>query len=394
MRIDAGLRIASALCVLFASTTPADAQGTLSDVIEFLMTNQAVATGAPERDKAAAAQASDTITRALLVNLTTVPIAATSGGFLYRLNPQLGTVERATQSFGAFFVERALTAGRGQASIGAAATVSSFNRLDGKELRDGTLITTANQFRDEPQPFDTESLTLRVRSSSVTLLGSVGVTDRLEIGAAVPFAQVTIDGERLNVYRGQPFVQATGTGTANGIADVALRAKYMFFSSREAGIAAAGEVRLPTGDEKNLLGAGSTGWRLTAVGSFERGPLSLHGNGGFGRGGISNELSFGAAVSYAPGSRVTLTGEMLARHVSELGHIALAAAPHPTSTDPPVDTLRLVAGESGTTLTRAVAGIKWNVAGTLVVGGHVQWALNSSGLTSALTPTVTVEYAH
>src|SRR5687768_15320523 len=85
------------------------AQTTVSDIVGFLVTNQSIPTGDSDRDRAAAEAARDTITRALIVNLTSVPIATSSSGFLYRLNPQLGTVERATESFGAFFVERAFS---------------------------------------------------------------------------------------------------------------------------------------------------------------------------------------------------------------------------------------------------------------------------------------------
>jgi hypothetical protein len=381
----------AAVLLLLAAASPVRAQGTLNDVIAFLMTNQAVPTADFDRDRAAAAQASDTLTRALLVNLTSVPIASSSSGFLYRLNPQLGTVERATQSFGSFFVERALTPGRGRASLGVSATVSSFDQLDGLPLRDGTLITIANQFRDEPAPFDTEALTLRVRSSTMTVLGSIGVTDRLEIGAAVPFARLTIDGQRVNVYRGQPFVQASASGTASGIADIAMRAKYTVLAMSGGGIAAAGEFRLPTGDEENLLGAGSAAWRALAIASLDRGPFSLHANGGIVRGGISDETTFAAAASFAPRPRLTISGELLTRHVSELRRMALAGAPHPRISG--VDTLRLVAGDSSSALTSAITGVKWNVAGTLVLGGHVRWALTDAGLTSSIVPTVTLEYA-
>jgi hypothetical protein len=45
-------------------------------------------------------------------------------------------------------------------SVGISATTSEFGRLNGQDLRDGSLITIANTFRDEPAPFDTESLTL------------------------------------------------------------------------------------------------------------------------------------------------------------------------------------------------------------------------------------------
>src|ERR1700736_4304485 len=89
----------------------AQAQQSVSEVLTFLVTNQTVATGNFERDRAAAQATSDTISRALLANLATLPVTASSGAFVYRLNPELGTVERATPSFGPFFVERALTAG-------------------------------------------------------------------------------------------------------------------------------------------------------------------------------------------------------------------------------------------------------------------------------------------
>src|SRR5918992_88598 len=124
------------------------AQSTVTEIVSFLVTNQAVRTGAPERDREAAEITRDTITRALLLNLTSVPIATSSSGFLYRLNPQLGTVERATGSFGGYFVERALTAGHGRASFGVSASTTSFDRLDDEELRSGTLLTFAAQLRD------------------------------------------------------------------------------------------------------------------------------------------------------------------------------------------------------------------------------------------------------
>jgi hypothetical protein len=379
--------------VMALGTADAHAQGTLSDVVAFLMTNQAIPTEDFERDREAAEAAGDTIARALLVNLTSVPIATSSGGFLYRLNPELGTVQRASESFGAFFTERALTPGRGRASFGVSATTSEFNRLNGHDLRDGSLLTIANTFRDEPAPFDTESLTLNLRTSTMTLLASVGVTDRLEIGGAVPFVRLTLDGQRLNVYRGTPLVQASASGTASGIADVAVRAKYTLVSGPGGGVAAAAEVRLPTGDETNLLGAGSTSWRVMGVGSVDQGRVGLHGNAGMVRGGISNEFTFAGALSLAVQPRVTISAEFFGRHVSELRDLILVAEPHPTIVDPPVDTLRLSAGPSGTTLLTALTGIKWNVTGTLVLGGHIAWPMAERGLTAAITPTVALEYA-
>ena len=94
----------------------ARAQSTVADTLTFLMTNQSVATGSVARDQAAAQAASNTIRRALLSSLATLPVTSSTGSFTYHLNPELGTAERADRTFGPFFVERALTIGRNQAS--------------------------------------------------------------------------------------------------------------------------------------------------------------------------------------------------------------------------------------------------------------------------------------
>ena len=117
---------------------PASAQ-TVSDVLDFLVTGHSVETGSVERDAAAAAATSLTISRALLANLATLPVTTSSGGFVYRFHPELGTVQRATTSFGPFFVERAAAPGHGAGSIGLTLQSWRFTALDGRSLRDGTL---------------------------------------------------------------------------------------------------------------------------------------------------------------------------------------------------------------------------------------------------------------
>ena len=383
-----GILVATAALVL--APARGDAQDTVTEIVSFLVTNQAIPTGDFERDRQAAEIASDTINRALLVNLTSVPIATSSSGFLYRLNPQLGTVERATDSFGAFFIERALTPGDGRASLGFSASMSTFDQLDGVALREGTFLTTANRFTDEAAPFDTDSLTLRVRTETLTVFGSVGLTDRLEIGAAVPMVRLTLEGQRVNVYYGQTGLQASASATASGIADAAVRAKYTLISLQGGGAAIAGEVRLPTGNEENLLGAGSASFRVFGIGALERGPLMLSANSGIIRGGTSDELTFGAGAAVAAHRRVSLTLEFLARHISELRPIQLSAQPHPTLAD--VQTLRLIGGEPGRLVAGGVTGFKWNPGGTIVFGAHVRWNFTTSGLTAPITPAVALEY--
>jgi Putative MetA-pathway of phenol degradation len=362
-----------------------------TDIVGFLMLNQAVPTADFERYRAAADAARQTIVNALLVNLASVPLSTSSGGFVYRINELLGTAERAGDTFGPFFVERALTPGKGHPSFGLSASSTSFTELDGKKLRDGSLLTISNQFRDEPTPFDTERLTLKIRTSGMTLFGSVPVTDHFELGAALPLVRLELDGARVTVHRGTTLAQAGAEATASGVGDLALRGKYVLFDEEGFGIAAAGELRAPTGDRDNLLGAGKAGYRVSGLASYEPSNVAIHLNLGVAGGGVSNEISLGAAGLVAVSPRVTLSGEMLARRVSELRDLDLVAAPHPTIAG--VDTYRLATGKGDNTAVQLVTGIKWNVARTMVVGGHVRWSANHSGLTATLTPTVAFEYA-
>src|SRR5262245_47954440 len=117
-RALAHLRMASFLLAFSASpavTRPASAQ-TLNDVLSFLLTNRSIQTDDVVRDQAAAAATRDAISRFVVNELGTLPVSSSSGGFTYRLEPELGTTLRSSNSFGPFFTERSLTAGAHQIS--------------------------------------------------------------------------------------------------------------------------------------------------------------------------------------------------------------------------------------------------------------------------------------
>ena len=189
MTADRVARLFTVIACVLMGAPPASAQS-VSDILLFLLTNESVPTGSAARDRAAAAATGDTISRALITSLATLPVPTSSSGFVYRLNPELGTVERRTSGFGPSFVERAQPVGRGQASFGITFQHLRIDSLDGRNLRDGSFVTTANEFPDEAAPFDVDQLTLAVDASIATLYGGVGVTDRLEVGFAAPLVQL------------------------------------------------------------------------------------------------------------------------------------------------------------------------------------------------------------
>jgi hypothetical protein len=376
--------------ILCAALTPAAYAQSVSDVLTFLVTNQGVQTGSVERDRAAAQAASSTISRALLANLATLPVASSSSSFVYRLNPELGTLERASQNFGPFFVERALTAGKGQVSLGLTFQQLRFTSLDGRDLRDGSLVTTANQFTDESTPFDVDRLTLAIDASVATFYGNVGVTDRLEVGFAAPLVSLAMDGSRVNTYRGREFTQATAQARSVGLADVVVRAKFTPYREAGAAIAGAVDVRLPTGRTEDLLGTGTRSVKMSAIGSLESGRLSTHANFGVTVGGLASELSYGAALAAAASSRVTMIGELLGRVIDASGGIVPVAAPHPTLRG--VQTIRLTPDGTRLSVISVVPGIKWNLSATWVLAANVTVPLTNNGLTAPFTPFVGLDY--
>jgi hypothetical protein len=386
-----------ALCSVLTTAiwlTPAAAiaqDASVRDVLAFLVTNQSVKTEEFVKDQAAAQATSDTIARALLVEVATLPISSSSGGFTYQLNSTLGTMERVSDTFGTFFIDRAVTTGRGQASFGVTYRYASFDRLDGRDLTSGTLVTIANKFRDESNPFDVETLSLHLQSSMLTFVGNFGVTSRFDLGAAIPIVTLRLNGQRTDIYRGATLVQARGSAVSSGLADIAIRAKYQLVRAGAQGLAAGVEVKLPTGAEENLRGTGKTAVKVSAIGSAGNGPFETHFNLALTEGGVSREIGYGGAVSVAAGSRLTLSGELLARRIEALSSIQEVAEPHPTFRD--VDTIRLLPfGTNGTT-SIAVAGMKWNVTGTLLLNANVLVPLSDRGLRSGVVPSVSLDYA-
>jgi hypothetical protein len=379
------------LLVWIAPAVPALAQEPLTDLLSFLLTNQSVPTGDFVKDTEAALVTRDTMTRLLLVELATLPISTSSAGFAYRLNPALGTVERASESFGPFFTERSLTAGRGQASFGAAFTTMRFTHLDDRDLRDGQFVSSGNQFRDEPEPFDIETLTLDLESRTVTFFGNVGVTDRLDVSVAVPLVSMSLSGVRWNTYRGASLLQASADGQASGFGDIAVRTKYRLAGARETGVAVVGGGGPPTSRSGEPLGAGRASWRGMLVGSAERGRVSAHVNGGLSVGGLSNEQHYRGALTVSASPHVTLIGELLGRRIEDAGRVSVARASHPSIVG--VDTLRLVTDDASTHTTVAVTGVKWNLAQALILSGNLSVPLTTRGLRPRLTALVGLDYA-
>jgi hypothetical protein len=374
---------------LLGSAGSAHAQQTISDVLSFLVTNRTIPTDDFERDEQAAIATRDTISKLLVLELATLP-SSSGGGFAYRLEPSLGTVTRASDSFGPLFTERVLVAGQGRAALGLSYRSTRFEDIDGRSLRDGTLVSTASTFRGDPAPFDIETVSLRIRTDTMTLNGTLGVTDRLDVSAGIPFIRLTLDGERVDTYRGRQLLQATASAATSGLGDVVLRGKFNVLRLGASGLALGGEARLPTGREEDLLGAGRASFTPRFVGSYEQDRVGIHGEVGYTFRGVSEAVSYAAAFTAVATPRLTLVGELLGRRLKGVGRLTETTLPHPRLTG--VDTIRLTSSDETSDRLVAVAGFKWNVASTWLLTANVLRPLTDVGLNARWVPSVTLDY--
>jgi hypothetical protein len=394
-RLRCSTAVRPALAIVFLTVSglsePLHAQEPLSTVLDLLLTNRAVVTGDPTADERAAQATSDTITRSVLAELSNLPVSSSPAGFVYQLNPTLGTIERVTNSFGAFFTERALTSGRNRLSFGLAFREARFSELDGRDLRDGSFVTTANQFADEPGPFDLETLVLRTTMRSVTAYGIYGAASRVDVGVAVPFVRLSLEGERQNLYRGQRFLQASANASTSGLGDVSIPVKVKLLDRGAGRVAVGTTVRLPTGDEEDLLGGGEAAVRVLMIGSVEQGAFAAHGNFGLSRGGFTRGFDYAGAVTVAASQYLTLVGELFGRRLSDLGRITEVTQPHPSIRG--VNTLRLLPTGPVNQSAFVVMGAKWNLAGTWLLSASVILPITNTGLVSRVQPVIGLEHS-
>ena len=366
------------LIVTAAWPSPARAQQSASDVLSFLLINRSVVTGDFARDEVAAAATRDALVAFVLAELSTLPTSSPAGGFTYRLDPSLGTSVRSSDSFGPFFLQRSLTGGRRQISFGLISSYGTFDGIDGRSLRDGTLVATGARIVGDVEPFDAETLTLRIQTSTTTVVGHAGLTDRLDLDAAVPFLMVRLTGSRIDTYRGTAVVQATAAAVSSGIGDVRLGAKYNAFRDGGSGLALTGEITLPTGDTAELRGSGVTVFTPRVIGSLEIRRIGLHGNLGYEVGRPATQIHGGGAMTIAVSPRLTVITEALGQRVSSGGQLVELVEPHPLLSG--IETIRLSSVDAATTRAQLVAGVRWNLAARGLLGVNVLKPLTTAGL--------------
>ena len=362
---------------------------------------------------------------ALASQLAAVPLPSPASGFTYTFDSSLGVFKRSTQSFGPILSDRADTVGRHKLSIGFNFQHFNFDSIDGVGLGSVPVVFThdnpaAGTGRDD---LVVTSNRIEVELGQFTAFLNYGLFDRLDISLAIPVVSVDLAATSIaSIQRigttnpathffgeggGDYGTSATfaAEGSSTGIGDMIFRLKGTVYKEGSTALALGGEVRLPTGDEENLLGSGATGLAPFLVFSSSHKTFSPHvmiayqwngdsvlaGDVGRGtKGDLPDQLFYQVGADLGVTKRLTLAVDLLGRTVIDGQRMA-------------GDTFAALDGRSTFTNVRfetasfnvvnGAVGIKFNPAGNLLVDVNVLFKLNDAGLRDRITPLVGFEYS-
>ena len=350
-----------------------------------------------------APRAGDALNFDTMLEVGTLPFAASSSGFTIKLDPSTGLQVRTATTFGPSFAERALTSGEGGVNVGVSFMSSSFNRL-GSQSFSGLQVRSLTA----PSAIDSRSGTINLTetASTVVVAGRMGVTDKLDIGVMLPLVTVKVTGSTsLSNGRGDILTYASGSDMGSGLGDVAGLVKYRFFSfgtgqPDPGGLAVMATLRFPTGSTESLRGLGVTRTLVSFIASGGQGRFRPHANVGY------EWWSNGVTVlsDYAPGSSVTARNQVqyaagfefeavpkatvlldvLGGQIFGGGKLGFQA--DPSTPVGATSSASLVALPEGITRVSVAPGLKVNLKGKMLLSLSALVSLKNDGLHARVTP--------
>lgn len=368
------------------------------------------------------------VTGALASRVANVPIGATTSGETFRFEG--GVPVSTSTSAGPIFAERAQTLGRGRMLAGVNQTNLSFTQLRGVPLSSLRLVFTHENvdfpgcsaqeqadcsqmgvpiLENDIMQFD---LGLDIKVAVTSFFLTYGLTDNVDVGVVLPLMRTSVSGishaeifpfggtTATHFFAGtpqNPVLQASRTtsGSAFGVGDVAVRLKLNARQTPTGGIGLLFDARLPTGDEQDLLGAGSFSARMLAIVSQAFGAFSPHMNVGYlyAAGENRNDVVLAAAgFDHLITRGVTLAAEVTSEF--QVGNSQLRL-PQPVVYDFPFR--RTINPTSIPDIRDDIVngsfGFKFTTPSRLTILTNALFPLNDGGLRARLTYTLGLEYA-
>jgi hypothetical protein len=367
---------------------------------------------------------------ALTSQLASIPLPSPASGFTYRFDPATGTFQRSTRSFGPILADRGETIGKGRMAFGFSHQFFSFDHLDGVALVSVPAVFTHDNFESGGGRSDVIETRNTIEATVSQFSGALtyGVTDRFDLSLAVPVVRTRLSllsnatihrvGTGANVqvhyFPDENAIGGFGSthqffaeGAAGGIGDIVVRAKATVLREGPRALAGGVDIRLPTGDERNLLGSGAAGIRPFAAFSTSFGKFAPHANIAYqwnGESLIAGRVESGVKDDlpdrfvYAVGSDfgvndhfsivLDVTGQRVldSPRLSTRVTTASGAAGSVTLPD--------IRFETASYWTNSGAlGFKANVARSVLVNFNLRFNMGDSGLTDRISPLLGFEWA-
>lgn len=383
----------------------------------------------PSRSKFSAATI-DAFSNFVTANISSFPLTSTSAGLAFDFSS--GEPVITTTSLGPIFSERAQTLGKWRFNLGINFNYLGLDKLRGIDISQTRFTFTHEDVEQEGlgdniNEFDTVDLfmDLKLDAAILAFIATVGITNRLDIGVAVPFVNVSMQANPRaeitsfsNAFTGSPNhfygdslnPQLEKTldavdDNASGIGDIAFRAKYNFLKDKVIDMAGLVEYRAATGNSANFLGVGDPSLKGVFISSATLGNFGPHLNLGY-NARLSDlqrdqfEVFLGFDQKLA--ETFTLVVDVLGRF--ELGsEIEQSKFPEdiPIKGNPggelTVDLVRNISVTnipltSNDHIIDAAFGFKFAPKEGLLFLGNIFVPLNDGGLRSDIAPTVGVEF--
>ena len=334
------------------------------------------------------------------LEVSTAPIGSSAGGFTFTFDPATRSFTRAAPSFGPMFGERAVTAGEGRAGVGFNYIRTTYDTLDGVDVRDGSLQTVALRSGSASLA---GAASLEIATDTFVFFGNLALNRWFDVSVAVPLVHLRLDGSHQITDQ-----IAEGSASHTGLGDVALRGKIRLHARGQGGVALGVDLRLPTGDPEAMLGAGVTRTLVSGIWSTTIGSIAPHASFGFeywsdpfqvydplqqtavdaGRHGIA----YDAGVEWAVTDLLTLNGEFIGRTLRDGGRLTYRELPLRANPFGLTDALVASVDPRGLHRASVSGGLKWNFAGTALLTASVMIPVNDAGLRDAFTPVVGVDW--
>jgi hypothetical protein len=280
--------------------------------------------------------------------------------------------------------------------------------LDGFDVfrfQGGTLPVTFSRFALETQ------------TTTVAGFANYGVLDNLDVGVLIPYVRISVSGaSRIYGQSDDELQRVLIDATASGLGDIALFAKYRFWTLRsdpasediQGGLAAGVTMRLPSGSVDNLVGLGKTRTLFSLIGSSTTGRVSPHANIGYEiwTGGVvipedfqglstitaKDQAQYSAGVEFEVHPQLSVMVDVLGRYVRGAGRLGYQPYTFNPNYAGVSGAEALIAVPSGVNTVLLAPGAKWNVFRSALLTANVLISMTDHGLRTRVTPVLGIDW--